>query len=73
MENKDQQRYNFLTNRMSHNWLKLFKAFFLYPFLLLLITNGLFNLNIGYLVAFAITTITTAIINQINEKYRRNN
>lgn len=65
MENKDQQRYNFLVNRMSNNLLKLLKSFLLFPFLLLLITNGIFNLNIGYLVAFAITITITTTINLI--------
>jgi len=70
MQNKDQQRYNQLINRLSYNVLKVITTFIIGPSVLMLLTP------LGYLTSLLITITSILTINQTKKyyaKYRQRN
>lgn len=70
MQNKDQQRYNQLINRLSYNFLKVITTFIIGPLVLMLLTP------LGYLTSLLITIASILTINQTKKyyaKYRQRN
>lgn len=63
MNNKQQQRYNLLINRLSLNVIKVITTFIIGPMVLMLFTP------MGYFASLGITIITMMIYNQI-KRYR---
>lgn len=61
MQNKDQQRYNQLINRLSYNFLKVITTFIIGPLVLMLLTP------IGYLTSLLITIASILTISQIKK------
>lgn len=65
MQNKDQQRYNQLINRLSYNFLKVITTFIIGPMVLMLLTH------LGYLTSLLITIASILTINQIKKYYAK--
>jgi hypothetical protein len=70
MDNKNKQRYNYLTNRLSYSFIKVITTFIIGPMVLMLFTPY------GYLTNLLITIFSIITFKQIKKyyaKYRQTN